>query len=303
MDPIIAQTVSQIMLPVVLGLVMLGMGLSLQIKDFKAVLKAPKVAMIGFLLQLLLLPILALFIIKVFGLNQTAAAGLFLLALCPGGATSNLFSFIAKGNLALSVCLTSVMSMLSPFIIPIAFVGFIQYSGSADSQLFNLPLLPAIKQLTIVTLLPIVIGMCIRYVADEWSQSVIPFMKKASTIAMLLVVTALVLTNLTIIPAMLSVQGVAVITLCSLALIIAYFIAGKLNVNNTDRKTIAIEVGVQNAGTAMMIAFTIMHQPALATIPLMYGLLMNIPAFIFVYWLLLLNKEKNKVMMPLNVNP
>ena len=303
MDPIIAQTVSQIMLPVVLGLVMLGMGLSLQIKDFKAVLKAPKVAIIGFLLQLLLLPILALFIIKVFGLNQTAAAGLFLLALCPGGATSNLFSFIAKGNLALSVCLTSVMSMLSPFIIPIAFIGFIQYSGSADSQLFNLPLLPAIKQLTIVTLLPIVIGMCIRYVADEWSQSVIPFMKKVSTIAMLLVVTALVLTNLPIIPAMLSLQGVAVITLCSLALIIAYFIAGKLNVNDTDRKTIAIEVGVQNAGTAMMISFTIMHQPALATIPLMYGLLMNIPAFIFVYWLLLLNKEKNKVMMPLNVNP
>jgi BASS family bile acid:Na+ symporter len=303
MDPIIAQTVAQVMLPVVLGIVMLGMGLSLQIKDFKAVLRAPKAVMIGFLLQLLLLPILALFIIKVFALNQTAAAGLFLLALCPGGATSNLFSFIAKGNLALSVCLTSVVSMLSPFIIPIAFVGFIHYSGNADSQQFNLPLLPAMKQLAIVTLLPTVIGMCIRYFFDQWSQSVIPLIKKGSTIAMLLVVTALVLTNLNIIPAMLSLQGVAVMTLCILALIIAYFIAGKLNVNETDRKTIAIEVGVQNAGTAMMIAFTIMHQPALAAIPLMYGLLMNIPAFVFVYWLLNKNKGKDKVTMPIKVNP
>lgn len=301
MAPIIAQAVTQVMLPIVLGIVMLGMGLSLQIKDFKAVLRSPKVAIIGFLLQLFLLPILALFIIKAFALNQTAAAGLFLLALCPGGATSNLFSFIAKGNLALSVCLTSVVSMLSPFILPIAFIGFIHYNGSLDSQHFNLPLLPAMKQLALVTLLPTIIGMCIRYFADQWSQSVIPLIKKGSTIAMLLVVSALVLTNLNIIPAMLSLHGAAVVTLCGLALIIAYFIAGKFNVNETDRKTIAIEVGVQNAGTAMMIAFTIMHQPALATIPLMYGLLMNIPAFIFVYWLLLRNKEK--MIMPLKVTP
>jgi BASS family bile acid:Na+ symporter len=297
MTPIIAQAVTQVMLPIVLGIVMLGMGLSLQIKDFKAVLRSPKVAIIGFLLQLLLLPILALFVIKAFALNQTAAAGLFLLALCPGGATSNLFSFIAKGNLALSVSLTSVVSMLSPFMLPIAFIGFIHYNGSVDSQHFNLPLLPAMKQLALVTLLPTVIGMCIRYFADQWSQSVIPLIKKGSTIAMLLVVSALVLTNLNIIPAMLSLHGAAVVTLCGLALIIAYFIAGKFNVNETDRKTIAIEVGVQNAGTAMMIAFTIMHQPTLATIPLMYGLLMNIPAFIFVYWLL--NKEQQKVIMPL----
>ena len=297
MSLIIAQTVSQVVLPAVLGSVMLGMGLSLQVNDFKAVLKAPKAAMIGFLLQLILLPILALVIIKAFSLNQTAAAGLFLLALCPGGATSNLFSFMAKGNLALSVCLTGIVSMLSPFILPLGFIGFIHFSGSADSEYFNLPLLPAIKQLALVTLLPTIIGMTIRYFADEWAQSVIPLIKKSAAIAMLLVVSALVLTNLHIVPMMLSLHGIAVITLCSTALIVAYFIAGKLQVNDSDRKTIALEVGVQNAGTAMMIAFSIMHQPALATIPLLYGLLMNIPAFTFVYWLL----NKNQVIMPVKV--
>ena len=290
MTPIIAQTVAQVMLPLVLGLVMLGMGLSLQLKDFKAVLAKPKAAIIGFLLQLFLLPILALFIINVFTLNQTASAGLFLLALCPGGATSNLFSFIAKGNLALSVCLTGIVSMLSPFILPLTFFAFIHYNGNIDNQYFNLPLLPAIKKLALVTLLPTFVGMCIRYFADEWSQRVIPLIKKGSTIAMLLVICALIFTNLTVLPAMFSLHGVAVMTLCILALSITYFITGKLNVNDTDRKTIALEVGIQNAGTAMVIALSIMHQPSLATIPLMYGLLMNIPAFSFVYWIL--NKDK-----------
>ncbi|MEG3753888.1 bile acid:sodium symporter family protein [Psychromonas arctica] len=293
----LAEAVTQIMLPSVLALVMLGMGLSLQAKDFKSVVNAPKAAIIGFLLQLFLLPILALLIIEVLALNQTTAAGLFLLSLCPGGATSNLFSFIAKGNLALSVCLTSIVSMLSPFILPIIFVGFIHFSSNADSEIFNLPLLPAMKQLAVVTLLPTIIGMSIRYFFNDWSQSVMPLIKKGSTIAMLLVISALVLTNVDIIPAMFSLQGVAVISLCGLALIIAYLIAGKLKINDTDRKTIAIEVGVQNAGTAMMIAFTIMHQPTLATIPLLYGLLMNIPAFIFVYWLL----NNGKMAMPLKL--
>ena len=292
------QIISHVMLPVVLALVMLGMGLSLQVKDFKTVLQQPKAGVIGFILQLFLLPILALFIINVFGLSNTAAAGLFLLSLCPGGATSNLFSFLAKGNLALSVCLTGVVSMLSPLILPAAFLGFVHYSGSIDSQHFSLPILPAIKKLAIVTLLPTFIGMSIRYYAPAWSESVLPLIKRASAMAMLLVISALIATNSSIVAAMFSIHGVAVITLCSLSLIIAYFIAGKLNIKDTDRKTIALEVGVQNAGTAMMVALSIMNQPALAVIPLMYGLLMNIPAFGFVWWVL----NKDKCTMPLGAS-
>lgn len=281
--------ISQVILPIVLATVMLGMGLSLQVKDFKALVHKPKAIVLGFTLQLLLLPLLAILIINVFRLNHMEAAGLFLLALCPGGATSNLFSFLAKGNVALSVCLTGLVSMLSPLLLPLAFVGFVHYSGSIDSQNFSLPILPAMKKLALVTLLPTLIGMCIRYWADDWSKSILPLIKKISAIAMLLVISLLVMTNLSIIPAMFSLQGIAVITLCSLSLLSAYYIAGKFTIGDTDRKTIALEVGVQNAGTAMMVALSIMHQPALAIIPLMYGLLMNLPAFMFVYWVL--NKD------------
>lgn len=289
--------ISQVMLPVVLAIVMLGMGLSLQVKDFKAIVNKPKVVLLGFILQLFLLPLLALIIIAIFGLSNEAAAGLFLLALCPGGATSNLFSFLAKGNVALSVCLTGVVSMLSPLILPLAFVAFVHYSGNIDSQNFSLPILEAMKKLALVTLLPTFIGMSIRYKANEWSTSVLPLIKKISAIAMLLVISILIVTNLSIIPMMFSLQGVAVITLCSVSLLSAYFIAGKFKVNETDRKTIALEVGVQNAGTAMMVALSIMHQPVLAIIPLMYGLLMNLPAFAFVWWVL----NKDKCTMPLGL--
>ena len=292
------QTISQVMLPVVLAIVMLGMGLNLKAKDFKAVLDAPKAAILGFALQMLMLPILALFIIKLFGLNKEIAAGLFLIALCPGGATSNLFSFLAKGNIALSVCLTGVVSLLSPLILPLAFLGFIHFSGSIDSQSFSLPLLPAMKKLALVTLLPTLIGMCIRHYADDYSQSLIPLVKKLSALAMFLLIGALIFTNLSILPAMFSIYGAAVITLSSVSLLAAYFIAGKCNILEVDRKTIAIEVGVQNAGTAMMVALGIMQQPALAMIPLMYGLLMNIPAFTFVWW----GGNKDKCTMQVGVN-
>lgn len=293
------QIIAQVMLPLVLAIVMLGMGLSLKIQDFKEVLSKPKIALLGFLLQLFLLPILALLIIKIFGLNQQAAAGLFLLALCPGGATSNLFSFLAKANVALSVCLTGVVSMLSPIILPIAFVAFVQYNGSMESQAFSLPLLPAMKKLALVTLLPTFIGMCISHWASAWSESVLPLIKKVSAIAMLLVIGALIMANQNIIPAMFSVNGVAVMTLCTVSLFIAYFIATKCHIDGADRKTITLEVGVQNAGTAMMVALSIMHQPGLAVIPLMYGLLMNIPAFGFVWWIL----NKDKCTVPLGIKP
>jgi BASS family bile acid:Na+ symporter len=277
------QLVSQVLLPVVLAAIMLGMGLGLRVKDFTHILNRPKASLIGFSLQLLLLPTLALIIILLLPLQPAAAAGLFLVSLCPGGATSNLFSFIARGDLALSVTLTGVMSLLSPFILPLAFLGYIQLSGDALSQ-FSIPLIPAMKQLAIVTLLPVSLGMVIRHFAPVWSQSAQPIMKKVSTIAMILIVIALMATNLQVVKNMLSINAVAVLLLATISLAIAYFIAGAAQLNPRTRRTIAIEVGIQNAGTAMMVALAILHKPELAFVPLMYGLLMNIPAFAFVAW-------------------
>ncbi|WIH21317.1 bile acid:sodium symporter family protein [Photobacterium damselae] len=275
--------VTQVLLPITLAIVMLGMGLGLKRADFSRVITQPKSSIIGLCLQIFMLPTLALVIIQLLPLSSTAAAGLFLVSLCPGGATSNLFSLIAKGDVALSITLTAVISLLSPFLLPLIFITYLDIHGSQLEQ-FQLPIDLAIKQLIAVTVLPISLGMIITKWLPKQSQLIQPIVKKLSTIAMLLIILALLITNQKIFDRFISIEGIAVLLLSSCSLFLAYFIAGKIKVSQQAQRTIAIEVGVQNAGTAMMVALSIMHQPQLAVVPLMYGLLMNIPACLFVAW-------------------
>ncbi|WIG82920.1 bile acid:sodium symporter family protein [Photobacterium damselae] len=275
--------VTQVLLPITLAIVMLGMGLGLKRADFSRVITQPKSSIIGLCLQIFMLPTLALVLIQLLPLSSTAAAGLFLVSLCPGGATSNLFSLIAKGDVALSITLTAVISLLSPFLLPLVFITYLDIHGSQLEQ-FQLPIDLAIKQLIAVTVLPISLGMIITKWLPKQSQLIQPMVKKLSTIAMLLIILALLITNQKIFDRFISIEGIAVLLLSSCSLFLAYFIARKIKVSQQAQRTIAIEVGVQNAGTAMMVALSIMHQPQLAVVPLMYGLLMNIPACLFVAW-------------------
>ncbi|HIF9061897.1 TPA: bile acid:sodium symporter family protein [Photobacterium damselae] len=275
--------VTQVLLPITLAIVMLGMGLGLKRADFSRVITQPKSSILGLCLQIFMLPTLALVLIQLLPLSSTAAAGLFLVSLCPGGATSNLFSLIAKGDVALSITLTAVISLLSPFLLPLIFITYLDIHGSQLEQ-FQLPIDLAIKQLIAVTVLPISLGMIITKWLPKQSQLIQPMIKKLSTIAMLIIILALLITNQKIFDRFISIEGIAVLLLSSCSLFLAYFIAGKIKVSQQAQRTIAIEVGVQNAGTAMMVALSIMHQPQLAVVPLMYGLLMNIPACLFVAW-------------------
>lgn len=275
--------VTQVLLPITLAIVMLGMGLGLKRADFSRVITQPKSSIIGLCLQIFMLPTLALVLIQLLPLSSTAAAGLFLVSLCPGGATSNLFSLIAKGDVALSITLTAVISLLSPFLLPLVFITYLDIHGSQLEQ-FQLPIDLAIKQLIAITVLPISLGMIITKWLPKQSQLIQPMVKKLSTIVMLLIILALLITNQKIFDRFISIEGIAVLLLSSCSLFLAYFIAGKIKVSQQAQRTIAIEVGVQNAGTAMMVALSIMHQPQLAVVPLMYGLLMNIPACLFVAW-------------------
>jgi BASS family bile acid:Na+ symporter len=277
------EVISQVVLPIVLAGIMLAMGLSLTLNDFKRVFLHPKATLLGLILQLILLPSIALIIAYSFALSSIASSGLLLLALCPGGATSNLFSYLAKGNVALSVTLTAITSILIPFSLPIVFSTYLEFIGR-DQQVFLLPFVIVMKKLFIVTVIPILIGMLLRY---HFTKTIINHEKAIKLIAtstMLIVIILLLLTNMTMVQEMATINGIAVLSLCCFSLLITYAVSAIMLNSTKDAKTIAIEVGVQNAGTAMMVAFTIMNQPQLAVIPLMYGLLMNIPAFIFVWW-------------------
>ena len=278
------QLVSQVVLPITLALIMLVMGMGLTRQDFKRVAKDPKLLSFALSLQLLFLPILALVIGVMFQLPATSAAGLFLLSLCPGGATSNMFSYLAKGDVALSVSLTAVTSLIVPFSLPICFAAYHVLFQDAVVATFDMPVVLMMKQLVAVTLVPVFIGMLLRHYLAE---KVIVFesrLKKLAALSMITVILLLMATNLPTLVQSLSKAGVAVLALCTLALITAWLLSLRCGLANPVANTVAIEVGVQNAGTAMMVAFVVLNQAELAVIPLMYGLLMNIPAFAFVYW-------------------
>lgn len=280
------QLISHIILPIVLAFIMFGMGLGLRIHDFYRILAQPKSYLLASVLQIVFLPLLALFIIMLLPLSNTAAAGLFLVALCPGGATSNLFTYFAKGNIALSVTLTGLVSILSPFILPLVFISYLKITSHTAHAMF-LPLIPAIKQLLIITLIPIILGMMLRHFLPLWSNRLEGSIKKAAGFAMLLVVITLFVGNPKVISNLFSIDSVAVLLLSTTALITSYCITGITSICTLAepiRRTIALEVGIQNAGTAMMVALTILHDPHIAFVPLMYGLLMNIPALLFILW-------------------
>lgn len=277
------QVVSQIVLPVTLALIMLVMGMGLTKNDFQRVVQYPKAMIIGLTLQLVFLPILALVIAFAFQLSTVASAGLFLLSLCPGGATSNMFSMLAKGDVALSVSLTAVTSLIIPFSLPISFAAYLTFVGNSVAQ-FNMPIALMMKQLVIVTLIPVLVGMSLRHFLSSKVLKVEPLLKKAAGVSMVIVIVLLMATNWLTLVKSLSMTGIAAIGLCVVALLFAYWVGTKAQLSLASIRTIAIEVGVQNAGTAMMVAFAVLKQPELAVIPLMYGLLMNIPAFSFVWW-------------------
>jgi BASS family bile acid:Na+ symporter len=277
------QMVSQVVLPVVLALIMFAMGLGLTRQHFIAVLRQPMVALLGLALQMVLLPLIALTIILIFDLPLIAGAGLYLVALCPGGATSNLLTLLARGNVALSICLTAMTSMLVPFTLPWLFSVYMQAEGAEMSQ-FGLPLGLMTKQLIVVTLVPVLLGMAIRHFFAALAARVEKHIKTVATLAMLAVIGLLLASNWALLETMFSISGAAVMTLSLSSLLLAWSVARQLQLSQADSRTIALEVGVQNAGTAMMVALSLLHQPELAMVPLMYGLLMNIPAFGFIGW-------------------
>lgn len=276
-----AQVFTQVLLPIILAFIMLVMGMGLTTKDFKRVVSYPKAFALGLFLQMLLLPILALFITWAFNLSFIAAAGLFLVSLAPGGATSNLFSALAKADVALSVSLTAVNSLLVPFTLPMCFGLYLAMADNPAEQ-FDLPIVKMMMQLVVITLIPVLVGMLLRHKFTASVTRLHPLLTKLSGLSLLVVILLIISTNWDVMVKSVSINGAAALMLAICGFAIGYFIAKRLGLEARSVKTVSIEVGLQNAGTAMMVALVVLQQPELAAIPMMYGLLMNIPAFSFV---------------------
>jgi len=277
------ETFIKIGLPVSLGLIMLSMGLMLTTVDFKQVAKQPRAFWVGLGAQLMLVPLLALLLLQIFNLPPLLAVGLLVLSFSPGGTTSNLFSYLAKGDVALSIALTTAASVITPFTIPVLTELALNLQLGENRDIV-IPLGLTMKRLFIVTLLPVTLGMLWRYLKPALANKVQPIIHKLSVTLFLAVIFSIIVSQWHKMPEFLNQVGTIVSIMIVLAMLSGYYIAKLARLNPRQVKTISIEVGMQNGGMALIVTQGVLHNPEMSIVPVIYGLIMLIPVIIFVFF-------------------
>ncbi|MCT1926626.1 bile acid:sodium symporter family protein [Staphylococcus pasteuri] len=263
--------------PYMLGIVMLGMGMTIDPKDFKIVLQSPKPVIIGVILQFTIMPTLAFLIAKGFQLPPEIAIGVILVGCCPGGTSSNVMSYLAKANVALSVAITSVSTLIAPFVTPALIYIFAHewLKVSFASMLWSV---------VQVVLIPIIIGFVFQKVARRFAQKTATALPLISVIAISLILAAVVAGSKTQILKTGLLIFVVVILHNILGYTIGYVLAKVFRMDYKDKKAVAIEVGMQNSGLAVSLA-TVHFSPLAAVPGAVFSLVHNISGPILAkYW-------------------
>ena len=268
--------------PLALAFIMLGLGLGLSIKDFTRVIKTPKDFLIGFVCQLILLPIVAYIITIILRLPIEIALGLMIIAAAPGGVTSNVLTKFANGDVALSISLTAVNSLISIISVPFIVFTSAEMLGvtniSKDITLTGI----AIKMALVVTV-PVIIGMTIRSIAENFIKSKIKIINNATSLLFVIVFIAIYVEERTNILDYLTQAGIAVLTLNIVMMVLAFFIAKCCATGISQRKCIALECGLQNGTLAVFVATQLFDDVVYLAPTAAYALVMYITGFIFIY--------------------
>ena len=285
------ETLVKIGLPIALILIMAGVGLSLTTHDFRRVFKQPKGFLVGAFAQMLLLPLVAVIIIAAFGLSGELAIGLFLLALCPGGSTSNLYSFLARGDVGLSVSLTAVIGFITPFTIPLLGAWAIGYYSDSD-KVFELPLVKTWAQLIVITVIPVIVGMAIRAKWQAFALKAEPYISKFSMVVLAAVILSICINLGEKLIDFAIASGPATLTLNLMTMVLGYGLGKWLLHSEAQARTICLEVGLQNGTLTLLITTAILQSAEMSIAPSIYSLIMFISATAFTYFVL--NKDKSK---------
>ena len=267
-----------VLLPLALAIVMLGMGLSLVPEDFKRITRYPKAVAVGTVCQVLLLPLIGALITLVVPMQPAIAVGLIVLAVCPGGPSSNLVTYLAKGDVALSVTLTAVSSIITVFTIPLFTNLALQYF-LGKSAAIALPVRSTMLQIFLITLLPTAIGMAIRHQFPDTARRLEKQMSRFAVGLLALIIVLLLVREGSKLPGFLVQVGIGVVLLNLLAML-AGFLAGKLfRLSLAQQICIAIEVGIQNGTLAITITAGLLNNPDMAVPAAVYSLLMYVTGF------------------------
>ena len=272
--------------PIALALIMLGLGLGLTTQDFARVLKTPKDFLIGFISQLIILPIVAFILIKILGrfleISPEIALGVMIIAAAPGGITSNVLTKFANGDVALSVSLTAVISIISIITVPLIVFNsadFLEVSFADE----NINITGTALKMALVVAVPVILGMIIRKFADNFISSKISFIDKITGILFLIVFIAIWIEEKDNIVNYLAQAGLVVLILNIVMMIIAYYLAKTFASGIKQMKCISLECGLQNGTLAVFVATEISSEIVYMIPTAAYALIMYITGFIFIY--------------------
>ena len=276
MQPTIITTV---FMPLALGIVMLGLGLSLTVDDFKRVLNYPRAVLIGLFCQMILLPAVAVGVAHLFNLQGALAVGLMLLAAAPGGATANLFSHLAKGDVALNITLTAVNSLLALFTLPLI-VNWSLVHFMGEGQVIPM-VLSKIIEVFVIVLGPVAIGMAVRRSTPATADRLDKPVRILSALILLLFIAASVAAQRENMARYFQQVGLAALTFNLVSMAAGYMIPRLFGVLTKQAISIGMEIGIHNGTLAIYLASQILKQPDMTISPAIYSLIMFFTAAAF----------------------
>lgn len=277
----------EVLLPLSLAIIMLSLGIGLTLSDFRRVAERGWAFAIGAVFQILIVPLTAYLIIKLFGLSGQIAAGVMLLAFCPGGVTSNVVARMANGDVALSVSLTATISLLSILTVPFLVGWAVVHFMGADAPEVSVTSLAT--AMFLITTLPVAIGMCLRRFATAFANQIETKLVALASVLFAVIVLAALASNWDVFLANIGSLGPALLSMIVLLMLAGLGVASLAGLTWKERKTISIEVGIQNGTLGVTLAPLIVGVsngiPEIGLPSAVYGILMYVVALPFVAWL------------------
>mgnify|MGYP000215114042 FL=1 len=274
--------VTDVILPLALAFIMFVLGLGLTGSDFLRVVKQPRDFFVGAFSQIILLPIIAFILVKIWPIAPELAIGVMIIAAAPGGVTSNLLTSFAKGDVALSISLTAIISLLCVITIP--FIVLTSVGLLADSSITqDISLIGMARDMFLIVTVPVILGMLFRGFASGMALSFEPIAKKISTVLFVLVLLGAIAAERENVVSYFAQAGLITLVLNVVMMVVAYFVAHSLASGTKQKKSITIECGLQNGTLAIFVATSIFGGGMYVIPAATYSLIMFATSLIFVY--------------------
>ena len=275
--------VTDVILPLALAFIMFVLGLGLTGADFLRVIKQPRDFLVGSFSQIILLPIIAFVLVTIWPIAPELAIGVMIIAAAPGGVTSNLLTSFAKGDVALSISLTAIISLLCVFTIPLIVLTTVDLLGVSNINQ-NISLASMSRDMFLIVTVPVIAGMLLRKFASGIARSFEPIAKKISIVLFILVLLGAIAAERDNVVSYFAQAGLITLALNVVMMFVAYYIAQLLASGIKQKKCITIECGLQNGTLAIFVATSIFGGGMYVIPAATYSLIMFATALIFVYF-------------------